>query len=82
VKFWYIEIRVMNFYFADECVMDDSIEGKGLSFAEENFGVLECVSLVEFQSVIDSWGFCFSVITLLFGFLIWCVMNEIWIYLW
>ena len=54
MKFWYIEIRVMNFYFADECVMDDSIEGKGLSFAEENFGVLECVSLVEFQSVIDS----------------------------
>jgi len=38
VKILYIEIRVMNFVVADECVMD-SIEGQGLSFAEENFGV-------------------------------------------
>lgn len=82
VKFWYIEIRVMIFDVADECVMD-SIEGQGLSFAEQNFGVLlESASLVEFESVIHSWGFCFLIITLLFGFLIWCVMNEIWIYLW
>lgn len=72
----------MNFDVADEYVMD-SIEGQGLSFAEQNFGVLlECASLVEFESVIHSWGFCFSIITLLFGFLIWCVVNEIWIYLW
>lgn len=35
----------------------DSCERKGLSFAEERFGVLETASLVE--SVIRSWGFLF-----------------------
>lgn len=44
----------MIFDVADECVMD-SIEGQGLSFAEQNFGVLlESASLVEFESVIHS----------------------------